>query len=190
MSELVTKAIENRDLLTYNEARLLTAGVIPGQAGRLLSERARLSAADRDLTHRAQAAATTEGIKAAQAHARAVTQRWNKAHSAALEFLNNDDLQNIKYALRVPWQDHVLSLTGTAVCGLVAFYLGVPEWVSFKEQIKTAIYHGMHYSPGSMNEAAVAKFTLQWVRHDDHPKSLRGRFISMRDGNELPAGLR
>jgi hypothetical protein len=33
----------------------------------------------------------------------------------------------------------------------------------FKEQIKTAIYHGLHFKPQLMNEAAVEKFTLHWV---------------------------
>lgn len=189
MSELVTKAIQNGDSLTYNEAHLLTAGVVPNQAGRLLTERARLSAADRDLTHRANAAATTEEMKTAQASAQAVQQRWNVAQSAAFKSLNDDDIRNIRYAMRVPWQEHVLGITDTTVCGLVIFFLDVPEWASFKEQIKTAIYHGLHYKPQFMKEAAVAKFTLHWVE-DNYANALQSRFTSMRDGNEFPAGLR
>src|ERR1700742_2334366 len=53
MSELVTKAIQKRDSLTWREAHLLSAGVIPNQAGRLLSELVRMSETDRDLTHQA-----------------------------------------------------------------------------------------------------------------------------------------
>ena len=72
-SELITKAIQNQDSLTANEARLVTAGVIPNQAGRLLDERLRLSPEERDLVHKANAAATTEEMKAAIASAQAVS---------------------------------------------------------------------------------------------------------------------
>lgn len=68
MTKLVAKAIAQNNstatgtennILTFREAHHIIAGVVPGQNGRLLSERVRLSEADRDLTHRAAAAALT-----------------------------------------------------------------------------------------------------------------------------------
>ncbi|EAW23443.1 uncharacterized protein NFIA_021520 [Aspergillus fischeri NRRL 181] len=102
--------------LTYNEAHLLTAGVVRNQAGRLLAERLRLSAADRDLTHRAVAAATTEEMKAAWTSAQAVQRRWNTTQNAAAEALSDDDIRNIRYAMRVPWQEHVLRWRSRSRC--------------------------------------------------------------------------
>ncbi|KAA8652734.1 hypothetical protein EYZ11_013039 [Aspergillus tanneri] len=189
MSELVSRAVQNGDSLSYNEAHLLTAGVIPNQAGRLLSEQARLSAADRDLTHRAMEAAMTEQMKTARASAQAVQKRWNLARTAAFESLNSDDVRNIQYSFRVPWQEHILAIPGTTACGLVVFFPAVPGWVSFKEQIETAIYHGLHYSPQQMKEAALARFTLHWVE-GDHADACQDQFVSMRDRGKFPPGLR
>lgn len=59
-------AIDVNGGLTYKEARLLTAGIVPGEPGRILSQVARLSPVDRDLTARAIAAARTEDIRAAR----------------------------------------------------------------------------------------------------------------------------
>lgn len=66
IAELMAKAIDVNGGLTYKEARLLTAGIVPGEPGRLLSQVARLSPVDRDLTARAIAAARTEDIRAAR----------------------------------------------------------------------------------------------------------------------------
>lgn len=41
MSELITKATNDGDSLTYTEARLLTGGLVPRQAEKLLHERIR-----------------------------------------------------------------------------------------------------------------------------------------------------
>lgn len=191
MSELIAKAIHNGDALTYNEAHLMTGGVVRNQAGRLLAERARLSAADRDLTHRAAAAAMTEEMKAARTSAQAIQHRWNTAQNAAAEALSDDDIRNIRYAMRVPWQEHVLGFPEGTVCGLVLFYMDVPEWPVLKAQIETAIYHGLHYEARLMDEAAIAKFTLHWVAvAETDLGALRSRFQTMRDNSEIPAGLR
>jgi hypothetical protein len=122
----------------------VVAGVVDGQAGRLLNERVRLGEADRDLTHKASDAATTQELKDAQANARAVDQKLSDASAAASNFLNDDDQRNIRYAMHVPWQEHVLGLTEAAVCGLVIFFSDVPEWPSYKEQIQTAVQHCLH----------------------------------------------
>jgi hypothetical protein len=188
-SEVVSKATRNRDSLTYQEAHLVVAGVVDGQVGRLLNERVRLGEADRDLTHKASDAATTQDLKDAQANARAVDQKLSDASAAASNFLNDDDQRNIRYAMHVPWQEHVLSLTEAAVCGLVIFFPDVPEWPSYKEQIQTAVQHGLHCTKTLVKESAIAKFALHWVEDDD-TGDLRDRFASMRDSNEFPVGLR
>ena len=189
MTELVTKAIQNGDSLTWKEAHLLSAGVVPNQAGRLLSERVRMSKTDRDLTHRAAAAATTEEMEVAQGNARAVLTRFHAAKGEALKFLKDSDMQNIKYAMTVPWQEHVLGLAETTVCGLVIFISDVLDGASFKGQIEAAMYHGFNCYPNLTNKAAVAKFTLYWVEDND-PRALRDCFTSMRDAISFPTGLR
>lgn len=190
-SKLVTKAIQNPDSLTYNEGHLLTAGVVPNQAGRLLSERVRLSPEDRDLVHRANAAATTEDLKAARVNAQTVNGRRIAAKTAAMDTCTDDDMRNIRYALRVPWQQHVLDLTETSVCGFVIYFLELPETAPFREEIETAIHHGLHLYPRLMNEAAVNKFTLHWVAYDRESATLWSQFLSSsRDRNEFPASLR
>jgi hypothetical protein len=169
----------------------VTAGVVPNQAGRLLSERVRLSSEDRDLVHRANASATTEELKAARANAQTVNSRRIAAQSAALDTYTDDDIRNVRYALRVPWQQHVLDLTETSVCGLVIYFLESPGTNTFKEQIENAIYHGLHFQPQLMNEAAVDKFTLYWVAYSSAPATLSSQFLSSsRDRNEFPSGLR
>lgn len=187
-SELITKAIQNSDSLTYKEGHLVTAGVVPNQAGRLLDERMRLSPEERDLLHRANAAATTDHLKTAKENARTVNGRRHNAKSAAMKACTNNDLRNIRYALQVPWQQHVLDLTETSVCGLVIYFLEIPETAPFKEEIKTAIYHGLHLYPNLTNDATVDKFTLYWEVYDTDPASLPSQFLSSR--NEFPSGLR
>lgn len=216
MTELVAKAVAIHNngsainpstgtedlLLTYKEAHLILGGAVPWQSGRLLSERARLSEADRDLTHRAAAAASTEEIKIARGVARAVQQRWWTAEKAARETLNDDDGRNIRYAMRIPWQERVIETASTdtegslSVSGLVVFY--DPERTAeYKSQIEKAVYHGMHYQPMSMNDKAIARFTLHWVdvpaldsNDTDKLGVLQTRFQTMLTNREFPPGLR
>ncbi|EED15221.1 conserved hypothetical protein [Talaromyces stipitatus ATCC 10500] len=93
---------------------------------RLLSERARLSAADRDLTHRAAAAALTKEMKVARETVQAIQRRWRTAQHAAIENLDDDDVRNIVFAMRVPWQERVIQSTSTdgspSISGLLVFY--------------------------------------------------------------------
>jgi hypothetical protein len=112
--------------------------------------------------------------------------------------LSDNNNQNIQFALRVPWQEHVLSQIQIAICGLLIFFpRNLPEWPSFKEQIDTAIYHRLHSTPQVINEEILAKFTLHYVESsnvsddgDNNVAALQSRFLSMRDGGELPQGLR
>ncbi|GIK05518.1 hypothetical protein Aspvir_009631 [Aspergillus viridinutans] len=197
LSELVRKAIQNGDSLTYKESVILATGVDSSENERLWREAARLSAADRELLERAMTAATTEEMKRARESAHAIMKRWVVAQCEAEKSLSDHDVRNIQFALRVPWQEHILSLNQMAVCGLLVFFpKNVPEWPSFKERIETAVYHGLHFRPRAMNEEVLAKFTLHYVESGiidndgNNVAALQSRFLSMRDGGELPEGLR
>lgn len=212
MAELIAKAIDVNGGLTYKEARLLTAGVVQGQPGRLLSEAARLSPKDRDLTARAMAAARTEDVRAAREVAQRVQQRWTAAELAAAETLSDGDARNIKFAMRVPWQERVLASSGsssttdispgemgagtvdTGRFGLVVFYDSEDARVlDFKTQIETAVHHGLHYSAHLVKEETFDRFTLHWVAvpgDNLNPSALRNRFSTMLRNHEVPLGLR
>lgn len=214
MTELVAKAIAIHNngsaighstgtddlVLTYKEAHHITAGVVPGQPGRLLSYRVRLSKEEQDLTHKAVAAALSEEMKIAQEVAQAVQRRWWPAQKAAIESLNDDDSRNIRYAMRIPWQDQILksaSIDGSpSVSGLVVFY--DPERTEgYRSQVEQAVFNGMHYQPMSMDDRAISRFTLHWVEvpalnSDDTDKlsTLQTTFQIMLANHEYPTGLR
>ncbi|KAL4895751.1 hypothetical protein BDV59DRAFT_199737 [Aspergillus ambiguus] len=117
-SELVRKAINKRDSLSYHEAALLIGWHIPGEARR------------------------SEEIRDARANAGTVHRRGLQASSAAAKFLNDDDMRHIRIAMMVPWQEQMLSDTDE-VCGLVGFYADREDWAAFREQIETAVCHGL-----------------------------------------------
>lgn len=190
-SELVRKAIDQRDSLSYHEAVLLVGGFIPGEAGRWLRYRSRLSEADQYLLHAAIDMAWTEEMREARANAHAVQKQGLQASSAAAKFLNDDDMRNNRLAMIVPWQEQVLLDTESEVCGLVGFYADREDWAAFREQIETAAYHGLHYRAGRIKGEAIAKFTLHWVPIDDPSDcDLRKLFAKKRDQGEFPRGLR
>ncbi|KAL4888482.1 hypothetical protein BDV59DRAFT_211090 [Aspergillus ambiguus] len=190
-TELVRKAIDQRDSLSYHEAVLLLGELIPGEAGQWLRYRLRLSEADQDLLHTAIDTAWTEEMREARANAHAVQTRGLQASSAAAKFLNDDDIRHIRLAMMVPWQEQVLSVIESEVCGLVGFYRDREDWAAFREQIETAVHHGLHYRAGRVKNEAIAKFTLHWVPIDDpFSRDLRDLFAEKRDQSEFPRGLR
>ncbi|KAJ5667471.1 hypothetical protein N7507_003335 [Penicillium longicatenatum] len=203
MGELVTKAINRSNNngddndgfplsslgLSYKEASLLTAGVVEGRSGHILSEVARLSPEDRDLKARAMEAVTTDDIRAAREVAQRVKQRWIEVELAAAKALNDDDIKNIRFAMKVPWQEHVLQSSSALArdsapgfdsgpggqgpgeaggrFGLVVFYPKKEEeggrLPEYKSLIGTAVYHGLHYSPRLIKDETRDRFTLHWV---------------------------
>ncbi|KKK24734.1 hypothetical protein ARAM_007176 [Aspergillus rambellii] len=212
MAELIAKAIDLNGGLTHKETHLLSAGVVPGQPGRLLSEVVRLSQEDRDLTARAMAAATTEDVRAARDIAWRIVSRWTAAELAAAETLSDDDARNIKYAMRVPWQEWGLASSSSSSTmdisssamgagtvdmgcfGLVVFYnledARVPD---FKKQIEMAVHHGLHYLAHRVKEETFDQFTLYWVAvpgDNLNPSALQNRFSTMLRSHEVPLGLR
>ncbi|KAJ6072970.1 hypothetical protein N7467_011055 [Penicillium canescens] len=190
-SELVRMAIDHQDSLSYDEASLLLGGLIPGEAGRWLRYRLRLSEADQDILHTAYDATWTEELEEARANANAVQKTWNQDSSAAGKFLNDDDIRHNILAMTVPWQEQVLSDTESEVCGLVGFYPDRDDWAVFREQIETAIYHGLHYRVQRIKNETIAKFTLHWVQTDNTPdQDLRGLFTEKRHKGGFPKGLR
>ncbi|KAL4812487.1 hypothetical protein BDW67DRAFT_126091 [Aspergillus spinulosporus] len=200
MDELINKAINNNSNdndslplsrlgLSSKEASLLTAGVVEGQSGRILSEVARLTAEDRELKARAMEAATTHDIRAAREVAQRVQQRWLEVELAAAKALNDDDIKNIRFAMKVPWQEHVLQSSSTLAgdsapgsgsgsgdqgpseaggrFGLVVFYPEEEEeggrLPEYRSQIGAAVYHGLHYSPRLIWDETRDRFALHWV---------------------------
>jgi hypothetical protein len=145
---------------------------------------------DRDLTHRVVAAAMTDEMKAARTSAQAVQHRWHIAQNAAAEALSDDDVRNIRYAMRVPWQEDVLSFPEATVCGLVLFYADGPEWADFKNgHLSRVAYTALLMD--DEDDEAIAKFTLHWVAvGETNVDALRSRFQTMRDNREIPASFR
>ncbi|TPR07920.1 hypothetical protein CAN33_0016250 [Aspergillus niger] len=230
MGELVTKAINSSNNngsnndgfplsslgLSYKEASLLTAGVVEGQSGHILFEMARLSPEDRDLKARAMEAATTDNIRTAREAAQRVEQRWLKVELAAAKALNDDDIKNIRFAMKVPWQEHVLQSSSASArdyapgsdsgpgeagrrFGLVVFYMKEEDeggrLSEYKSLVGTAVYHGLHYSPRLIKDETRDRFTLNWVavpgsNSSMDPSALRSKFSTMLSNNEIPAGFR
>jgi hypothetical protein len=77
--------------------------------------RRRLGPEDRDIFHGANAAATTNDLKATTMSAQIVGHRAIAAQSAAVDTKTDNDISNVLlYALLVPWQQHVLDPNKTS----------------------------------------------------------------------------
>ncbi|KAL5356711.1 hypothetical protein BJX96DRAFT_171859 [Aspergillus floccosus] len=217
--------------LSKKEARLLIVGVtsvVKGQTFSILSEVARLSPEDRALKGKAMQAAKTDNVKAAMEVATGVQQQRTAVKLAAAKALNDDDIRNIKVAMKVPWQEHVLQSSSTSTTsagdsgagpvgpqgpseakgrfGLVVFYPeneeGRGRLASYKSQIRTAIYHSLHYSHSLIKDETRNRFALHWVAapttsgsNDNHndfqdTSALRSMFHTMLSNNETPDGFR
>ncbi|KNG83795.1 hypothetical protein ANOM_007379 [Aspergillus nomiae NRRL 13137] len=190
MGELVTKAINSSN-----------------NGGRILSEVARLSPEDRDLKARAIEAARTDDIRAARKVAQTVQQRWREVELAAAKALNDDDTRNIRFAMKVPWQEHVLQSVSAPArpgeaggrFGLVVFFPKEEEeggrLPEYKSLIGTAVYHGLHYSPTLIKDETRDRFTLHWAavpgsNNSMDPSALRSSFSTMLSNDQIPAGFR
>jgi hypothetical protein len=235
MDELIAKAINsnihdtndtNEHIRNYDslalpdlplseiEAGILTVGVAGAVQKRTLefiNEWARLSPEDRDFKQRAMQAARTDDVRAARKVAAGVKKRWSDVRNSAHEALNDDDMRNIRAAMKVPWQDHVLKERGDRF-GLMVFYSEDEEQdeqgtrearlASYKAQIEMAIYHAFHYPISLVKAETRARFALHWVavpttsgcwnRGGDivDPSALRSRFRTMLSNNEVPDGFR
>jgi hypothetical protein len=205
--------------LSELEASILIVGVsgaVQKQGMKFINEIARLSPKDRDLKKRAIEAARANDVQAARKVAVAVQKRWDDVRQAAEEVMNNEDIRNIKAAMKVPWQDHVLGSSSTAGdrFGLVVFCsekegedeqgAGAREGrlASYKSQIETAIYHTLHYATSLVKAETRARFALHWVavlstsgdedRGSDvvDPRTLGSRLRTMLSNSEIPDGFR
>ncbi|EAU35093.1 predicted protein [Aspergillus terreus NIH2624] len=190
-SELVRKAIDQRDALSYREAVFLVERSVPGDTGRWLRYLHSLSEADQNLLHAAIDAAWAEDMREARANAHAVQKRALQASSAAARYLNDDDIRHVRLAMMLPWQEQVVLDTESEVCGLVGFYTDQEEWPAFQKQIETAIYHGLHYRPETIKDEALAKFTMHWIPIDESSdRDLREVFAAKKNLGGFPRGLR
>lgn len=186
----MTKAVEHSESLTFNESKLVFRGVTAGLG---LNHRLRLSEAERHLSHEAEAAAETDDEVMAQQNALAAEQRWRAFQSAALEALSGQDMQLVKRALHVPWQQHVIGSghvnRDKAVCGFVLFHPSAVDWSAYKEKIETGVLHGFSLHQSLVKPPIQAGFTQFEVEYDDS-NSLKTKFAAMRDADEIPTGLR
>lgn len=68
--------------------------------------------------------------------------------------MNDEDRKKYHIAMRVPWQEHVLSLNAL-VCGLVVSRAADVdedvEWITYKLQIQTAIHYGLQETACNRN---------------------------------------
>jgi hypothetical protein len=130
MPELITKAIQDPDSLTYTEANLVIAGVPRTRKREIPHQSIQLNPNDRDLRHKALNAAQTEDEVAAHKTCLAKQSAESKACDAALESLAPGDAYLVKRAVNpprpVPWQDCIMSLSGSAKtvasCGFTILY--------------------------------------------------------------------
>ncbi|KAL4728905.1 hypothetical protein ACLX1H_003307 [Fusarium chlamydosporum] len=202
MSEIVTKALCDPDSLSYTEARLIASGVLSIRNSVMQQHSLRLRVkSDSDLRHEALTAATTKDEIAALEPCRAIQDANRKARDAAREALDGHDGQLIKRAAFRPhrgplsWQEHIMSSSSSskkvAPCGFVVFSLKQEDvkYSDFQQQLESCISHGFHYCWGLTEEPVFTGFKLHKIQHDSS-ESLQKRFITVRDAEGIPAGLR
>ncbi|CAI6016576.1 unnamed protein product [Clonostachys chloroleuca] len=193
MSELITKAIQNHESLTYQESKLVMGRPKESYPGEMLREKLRMSESDRDLLSKAMEAALTEDEVAAQTNAVAVQNLWRERSSAAWGALSDFDRALIKRAVHIPWQDHIINLEDpirkAATCGFVVFYSNAVNWLTFNERMQAATKYGFDLCMSKIKDSVREGFTLHGLQYDD-AESLQDRFAAMRDVDEIPKGLR
>ncbi|KAM0298790.1 hypothetical protein ACHAPM_008216 [Fusarium culmorum] len=196
MSELVAKAVQDPDSLSYQESNLLTSTTLIGGKKEMPGESLRLVRADMDLRHRASKASMTVDEIAAEKAGWAKKSAQYSACNAAREALSGPDFLTIKNALvHVPWQDHIMNSSAStktlAPCGFVVFYpkdQGT-DWSTFKEQVDKFVSHGFHRCLTLVKEPIMRGFKSHGIPHDCS-ESLQSHFVAMRDAGGIPAGLR
>ncbi|CAH0057920.1 unnamed protein product [Clonostachys solani] len=193
MSELITKAIQNHESLTYQESTLVMARPKESYPGELLREKCRMSENDRDLLHKAMEAAPTADEVAAQKNAMGIQNLWREHNNAAYDALSAFDRALIKRAGHIPWQDHIIGpedpFRKIATCGFVVFYSDAVNWPSFNERMQAATKYGFDLCMSRIRDSIREGFTLHGVQYDD-AESLQSRFAAVRDVDEIPKGLR
>jgi hypothetical protein len=196
MSELIAKAIQDPDSLSYQEMDLIIKGVSSEKYKDMLDETARLVPADMDLWFEASNVAKTKDELAAVKVCWAKRSAIHDARQAAREALGSSDHFIIKRALiYTPWQDHIMSSSAStktlAPCGFVVFYPKdqASNWFTFKEQMEKFVSHGFHRCSSLLKEPIMRGFELHDIPHDSS-ESLQSHFVAMRDAGDIPTGLR
>ncbi|EED21510.1 hypothetical protein TSTA_087460 [Talaromyces stipitatus ATCC 10500] len=128
--------------------------------------------------------------------------RWWTAQSEAVKCLNDDEIRNIRYAMRVSWQERVVqsietqstggSPSGSSEHGIC---FTIPERTSgCKSLVERTVYNGLHCVSVVVNEKAVAGFTLHWLEvpvlipNDDNTVNFSA--LASRFQPKFPVGLR
>ncbi|CAF3601625.1 unnamed protein product [Fusarium graminearum] len=196
MPELVAKAVQYPNSLSYLETDLIVRGVSKDRNKKRLDEAMRLIPTDKDLWHKASNAATTEDEHVAKKTAWAKRNEQHNARNAASEIFDSSDSIIIKNVLTgVPWQDHIMSSSAStktlAPCGFVVFYPKEQaiNWSTFKEKMEKSVSLGFHRYLSLVKEPIMRGFKLQDVPHNSS-ESLVSHFVAMRGARNIPAGLR
>lgn len=170
MPELVAKAVQYPNSLSYLETDLIVRGVSKDRNKKRLDEAMRLIPTDKDL--------------------------WHNARNAASEIFDSSDSIIIKNVLTgVPWQDHIMSSSAStktlAPCGFVVFYPKEQaiNWSTFKEKMEKSVSLGFHRYLSLVKEPIMRGFKLHDVPHNSS-ESLVSHFVAMRGARNIPAGLR
>jgi hypothetical protein len=111
-------------------------------------------------------AARTDDIRAAGEVAQKVQQRWLVVELAAAQALNDDDIMNSRFAMKVPWQEHVLQSTSNSTVVLLlvlvvrAREVALLSWYSSrkKKRRKEVVFW-------STNPRSERLFTMDYTIH-------------------------
>jgi hypothetical protein len=111
-------------------------------------------------------AARTDDIRAAREVAQKVQQRWLAVELAAAQSLNDDDIMNSRFAMKVPWQEHVLQSTSNSTVVLLlvlvvrAREVALLSWYSSrkKKRRKEVVFW-------STNPRSERLFTMDYTIH-------------------------
>jgi hypothetical protein len=111
-------------------------------------------------------AARTDDIRAAREVAQKVQQRWLAVELAAAQALNDDDIMNSRFAMKVPWQEHVLQSTSNSTVVLLlvlvvrAREVALLSWYSSrkKKRRKEVVFW-------STNPRSERLFTMDYTIH-------------------------
>lgn len=197
-SELIAKAVQDPDSLSYREVDLIMRGFKKHKGIEYmpwLDRISRYSPDDRDLWRKAEKAAKTKDELAAEEACWPKRLAWSDARNAAREAYGTGGYSIRRSLMSVPWQDHIINSSAStktlAPSGFVVFYTKDQEIdrTAFKAQLKKSVSLGLHRFLLLPHEPIIRGFKLHDTPHDSS-ESLQSHFVTMRDAGGIPTGLR
>ncbi|KAF5238932.1 hypothetical protein FAUST_5269 [Fusarium austroamericanum] len=180
--ELVAKAVQDPDSLSYREVDLIMRGFKKHKG-------------IEDLWRKAEKAAKTKDELAAEEACWPKRLAWSDARNAAREAYGTGGYSIRRSLMSVPWQDHIMNSSAStktlAPSGFVVFYTKDQEIdrTAFKAQLKKSVSLGLHRFLLLPHEPIIRGFKLHDTPHDSL-ESLQSHFVTMRDAGGIPTGLR